>query len=118
MRRVARDYVPMIAAAMRTADNYLSNCRANREALPRYLGKHPFTIGRGETFEAEGERSVHTVEIWKLQRLLQRYKDLPSAQKRLVAEVADTVGAAPLLELSWNNTIHHREFQFHADSSR
>ena len=118
LRQLARDYVPMISTAIRTADNYLSENPHNDEALPRYLGKHPFTIGRGETFEAHGERSVHTVEIWKLQRLLQRYKDLPSAQKELVSETADAVGAAPLLEISWNNTIHHREFKFHAQSSR
>ena len=62
--------------------------------------------------------AVHCVEIWKVQRLLQRYKNLPSAQKERVAEAADTVGAASLLDLDWNNTIQHRAFKFHAASSR
>ena len=117
MRQIARDYVPMVSTAIRAADDYLSTF-PHDEALPRYIGKHRFTIGCSETFEAQGERSVHTVEIWKLQRLLQRYKDLPSTQKELVAKAADAVGAASLLDLCWNNTIQHRAFKFHVANSR
>ena len=116
LRNIARDYVPMASTAIQTADNYLTTNPPTTEALPRYLGKHAFVIGRGENFEAAGTRSVHTVEIWKVQRLLLQYRALSAAEKALVNDVADAAGVASLLNLTWKYSVHHHAFRFHGNA--
>ncbi|MEM7468180.1 MAG: glutathione S-transferase family protein [Pseudomonadota bacterium] len=112
LNTIASDYIPMIADALAVADGYLSGNLPQDKPVPRYLGEHTFTLDRGEPNEASATRSVHTVEIWKLQRLLTKFRSLQSEEQKAINEFAKTIGCQELLILNWRTDISYRDFRF------
>ena len=117
LKHISRDYVPMISTALRTADSYLTANPSEDRTLPRYLGHHPFDIGREGGKLVTGNRSVHTVEIWKLQQLISHFKDISDSEQTKLQQIAETLGASELLNLRWENCIRHEDFRFVLDNS-
>ncbi|MGR8949076.1 MAG: glutathione S-transferase family protein [Gammaproteobacteria bacterium] len=115
---ITRDYSPMIIAAIGTAHHYLRTNRAITagEPLPRYLGEHVFTVGRGADFVASGTRSVHTVEIWKFQRLLSSYRNLSVAQRNSISRLVLSLGLQEMINTELPLTIKHQEYRFYLDA--
>ena len=117
LRDISRDYVPMIIDALSAADNYLNDVPSLRGPLPRYLGEHKFTLGNGSDFVASGKRSIHSVEIWKAQRLVRRFRRLCADDSHAVLDVAAEIGIGSLLAQQWEHSIVYRDFRFWRDSA-
>lgn len=112
MKLVIADYAPMIAEAVSITRNWISEHKF--EELPRYLGEHSFTLGTNQTYEAQGVRSVHAVEQWKFQRLLQKY-DLETAESRAkIDEFCKAIDFADCLSESIRLPIERRDYKLYA----
>ena len=109
LRHLGRDYVPVLATAMPLLQAELSN--GLFEDIPRYVGKHRFTMGRGKPYEAEGVRSIHTFEQWKVQRVLDVYEAYSQDVQDDLWRLCQEIEAASLLSLSLPNRLERRGYK-------
>ena len=109
LRHLGRDYVPVLATAMPLLQAELSN--GLFEDIPRYAGKHRFTMGRGKPYEAEGVRSIHTFEQWKVQRVLDVYESYSPDVQDDLWRLCEEIEAASLLSLSLPNRLERRGYK-------
>lgn len=112
LSEISADYVPMAIEAIEIAKTFLSNEASDTQSLPRYLGRHAFTLAKGKSGEAIGERSVHTTEIWKLHRLKQYYQRLSNSDKETVSELARRLRVEPLLDRLEGPYVIQKSFRF------
>lgn len=109
LRHLGGDYVPVLTTAMPLLQSWLGNNPVGD--IPRYAGKHRFTMGRGKSYAAEGMRSIHPYEQWKLQRvtdILCLYRaDVQSDLRRFCKEL----DASDLLDLHLPNRLERKNFK-------
>ena len=112
---ITQDYAPMIVTAVETAQQYLTTngLLNSTSTLPRYLGEQQFRLGIGETFEVAEKRSVHSVEIWKFQRLLRVFADYSSSERTTIFSLFDSAALRNMLKVNIPFQIQHQNFQFH-----
>jgi len=115
LRAITTDYLPMALKAARTTQTWLLHHR--NEELPRYLGEQPFTLGIGKPYEAHGTRSVHTVEQWKIQRVINKYQAAPTTEKQVISAFFQELGLVDFLTINCEVPIEYKKFKFHAGKS-
>lgn len=108
LRHLGRDYVPVLVSAIPIMQTWLGDHRD--EAVPRYAGTHRFTIGRGKPYEAEGTRSVHSFEQWKVQRALDVFASFPLAAREGVARLCEEIEAGGLLALDIPERLQRKHY--------
>lgn len=108
LRHLGRDYVPVLGSAIPVMQTWLDN--HPDEAIPRYAGTHRFTMGRGKPYEAEGRRSIHSFEQWKLQRVVDVFASYPTAVRDDLARFCETIEAAELLELDIRRRLERQQY--------
>lgn len=114
LRHLGRDFVPVLTTAMPLLQAWLGNRHV--EEIPRYVGKHRFTMGRGKPYAAEGMRSIHPFEQWKLQRVLEVFASYSGSVRDDLKRFCKEVDAADLLTLNFPNRLMRKHFKLvHAD---
>ena len=116
---ITRDYSPMITTAVETAQLFMSaNDLADTDKpLPRYLGEQAFSLGLGEPFEIEEQRSVHTVEMWKFQRLIHVFSRFSPAEQETVLSLFPGSNLREMLNVKMPFRIEHNKFQLRLSPS-
>jgi len=109
LRHLTSDFVPVMATAMPLLQAWLGN--RDDEVIPRYVGKHRFTVGRGHAYAADGMRSIHPFEQWKVQRLMAVMQSIPASARHDVDEYCDRVGAGELTTLEFPNRLARAGFR-------
>lgn len=109
---IVTDYAPMIAKAMPITRKWIADHKF--EELPRYLGEHTFALGTNQTYEAQGVRSVHAVEQWKFQRLLQKYDGETTESKAQIDELCKAIDFTDCLAQADRLTIERRDYKLYA----
>ncbi len=109
MRHLARDYVPVLTTAMPLLQAWLGARGA--DDIPRYAGRHRFTIGAHTHYAAEGLRSIHPFEQWKLQRVLDVFASFAGRDETAARDVLERTGAAALLTLALPQRLVRRGFR-------
>lgn len=109
LSHLARDYAPTLADANPLLQAWLGN-RPDGE-IPRYVGKHRFTIGRGHCYAAEGLRSIHPFELWKAQRVYDRFAAAAPAERERLRAFCEDIDAVALLGLTFVHRLERREFR-------
>lgn len=106
---LARDCAPTLADANPLLQAWLGN-RPDGE-IPRYVGRHRFTLGRGKSYEAQGLRSIHPFELWKAQRVRDRFDAAAPAERERLREFCDAIECSALLELVFVHRLARRNFK-------
>lgn len=106
---LARDCAATLADANPLLQAWLGN--RPEGALPRYVGKHRFTIGRGQAYAVEGMRSIHPFELWKAQRVRDRFEAAVPAARARLSQFCDDIECAALLELTFVHRLERRNFR-------
>ena len=109
LRHLGRDYVPVLTTAMPILQAWLGNRHV--EVIPRYAGKHRFTLGHGQPYEAEGMRSIHPFEQWKLQRVLEVFASYSDGTRDKLKCFCEDIDAAELLNLNFPNRLKREGFR-------
>tara|TARA_R110002096_G_scaffold5863_13_gene27038 strand:+ start:2379 stop:3494 length:1116 start_codon:yes stop_codon:yes gene_type:complete len=109
LRHLARDCAPTLADANPLLQAWLGN-RPDRE-IPRYVGKHRFTLGRGHPYAAEGLRSIHPFELWKAQRVRDRFAAATAVERERLRQFCDDIDGAALLDLTFVHRLERRGFR-------
>ncbi len=109
LRHLSRDYVPVLATAMPLLQAWIGNRHV--EEIPRYAGKHRITIGRGKAYAAQGLRSIHPFEQWKLQRVLDVFYSYSDNIQNDLTRFCDETEALDLLDLNLLNRLERKEFR-------
>lgn len=107
LQHCSRDYLPILETAMPILQAWLGDNRAAE--IPRYVGKHPYTLGRDTPYEAQGMRSIHSFEQWKLQRVLDVYASYDKHDKERVESVLEQIDARALLSFELPNRLARRQ---------
>jgi glutathione S-transferase len=66
LRRMVDEYFPVLDSAMTAFDRWVD--AHPDEEIPRAVGMHPFTLGRGTAAEVTAERACFTFDLWMFQR--------------------------------------------------
>ena len=109
LRHLSRDYVPVLMTAIPLLQAWLRE--HHEEDIPRYAGKHRFTMGRGKPYEAEGTRSIYPFEQWKVQRVMGIFGSYPDEVRDDLRRLCDETEAAGLLTLDFPIRLtrrHHK----------
>lgn len=109
LSHLARDCAPTLADANPLLQAWLGNRPDG--ALPRYVGKHRFTVGRGQAYAAEGIRSIHPFELWKAQRVRDRFDAASPPERERLQEFCDAIDAGALLDLTFVHRLERRAFR-------
>lgn len=109
LRHLGRDYVPVLTTAMPLLQAWLGSHR--EEEIPRYAGKHRFTMARGKAHEAEGMRSIHPFEQWKVQRVLDVFERYAKDARDDLRSLCGDIDAAGLLTLNFPNRLEMRDYK-------
>lgn len=108
-KHLSADCVPAMTAAMPLIQQWLK-CQQD-EAIPRYVGTHEITIGRGKAYASRGPRSLHPIEQWKLQRLQAAFMAHDAQQQRAITACFEDLGASALLNLKFPHRITRNKFR-------
>lgn len=109
LRHLARDCAPTLADANPLLQAWLGNRPADE--IPRYAGRHRFTLGRGKPYVAEGLRSIHPFELWKAQRVRDHFDAATVAERECLSAFCDAIDGAALLQLTFVNRLERRQFR-------
>ncbi|MGR9092068.1 MAG: glutathione S-transferase family protein [Gammaproteobacteria bacterium] len=109
LRHLGRDCAPTLADANPLLQAWLGN--RHTDEIPRYVGKHRFMIGRGKPYAAAGLRSIHPFELWKAQRLRDRFDAAAPAEREHLRAFCDLIECGELLRLEFPNRLERRNFR-------
>ena len=109
MQHLGCDYVPVLTTAMPLLQAWLGNRHV--EEIPRYAGKHRFTMGRGKPYAAEGMRSIHPFEQWKLQHVFAVFASYSDDLQNELKRFCEKIDAADLLDLNLPNWLERKDFK-------
>ena len=109
LAHLARDCAPTLADANPLLQAWLGNRHVDE--IPRYAGKHRFTLGRGQSYVATGLRSIHPFELWKAQRVLDRFNAAAPAERARLRALCDDIECGELLHLEFPNRLARRNFR-------
>jgi len=98
------EQMPALRALIDTIDEWCTR-NPGATALPRMLDERPFTIG-GHT----GSRRTRTFTQWMLQRPVETYAALESAERAAVDRWLQRVGAPGALDIPIRNRLVRRNF--------
>ncbi len=97
LRQLCRDYVPVLLAQTAALRAWLAS---HTEAeVPRELGRHTVTFGRGTAHEVGTERAIFSYDHWMLQRALAVYAAADPHEREAITMLAADIGATNLLAL-------------------
>ncbi len=109
LRLLSADFVPVLQTAIPQLQAWLEE---HPDApVPRYAGEHTYTLGRGRPYAADGVRSVHPFEQWKLQRVLDAAAVFTGAERAEAERTLDMLGASELLQIALPRRLARRDFQ-------
>jgi glutathione S-transferase len=109
LAHLGRDYSAVLTTAMPLLQAWLGNNPVGE--IPRYVGKHRFTVGIGKPYQAEGMRSIIPFEGWKVQRLMDVVRGLESPARQTVEKFCGEIEIADLLSLNFPNRLERRDFK-------
>ena len=112
IRTINQDYARMIQQAVQQTRKWISQS-PNKE-LPRYLGEQPFVLATGKPYEAKGTRSIHAVEQWKFQRLLQKFDQESADNQHVVKVLCQQLGFSECVTDDMRLPINRRNFKLYA----
>ena len=79
LQQLLRDFVPLLIDEMAALQRWLA-AHPDVEELPREIGTHKVTLGRGTPIEVTTERGLFCYDQWMLQRLLDAIVSTPPAR--------------------------------------
>ncbi len=106
---LARDYVPILVAQHRAVQIWLAGAPAGE--VPRHIGTHRVTFGRGTAHETHGERALFTYDSWMLQRVLDVYAAGAPAERAAIDGLCARIGADALLALDTSRRLRRERFR-------
>lgn len=109
LRLLLRDYVPILVAQHQAMQAWLA-ATTTRE-VPRSLGSHEVTFGRGTSHAARGPRDLFSYDSWMLQRALDVHGRADAAGRRAIADLCATLDASPLLDLDFTRRLQREHFR-------
>lgn len=116
LRHLAHDFVPVLCTALPMLQIWLGNNL--HKSIPRYAGKHRFTMGRDKPYAAEGFRSIHCFEQWKVQRLLDRLSALGADVEPELEDFCRSIELSELFTISLPHRIDMRDYKLvHAEET-
>ena len=98
LRHLSKDCIPTLSHSILLIQEWLS-INKDRE-VPRYVGKHAFTIGRGKSYESTGPRSLHPFDQWKVQRLQKVFHKMSKEDKTKSVQFLEAIGASAILDIN------------------
>ena len=116
LRHLGGDYVPVLTTAMPLLQSWLSD--RDVEDIPRYAGKHRFTMGNGKPYASEGMRSIHPFEQWKLQRVLDVFRSHSDDVQDDLKQFCEELDASDLLDLNLPNRLRRENFKLVRDAGQ
>jgi len=109
MRHLAKDYVPILCTAIPLMQAWLAQNPG--QAIPTYAGRHRFTLGHDKAYTANGERSVHSFEQWKLQRVRDVFCANPPAVQADLRAWCARIDADALLDVTIEQRLERQQFK-------
>jgi glutathione S-transferase len=97
LRQLCRDYVPVLLAQTAALQAWLTS--HTETEIPRELGRHTVTLGRGTAHEVGTGRAIFSYDHWMLQRALAVYAAADAQTRETITKLAEDIGAAELLAL-------------------
>ena len=107
-----RDFVPITVAAMAELQHWLATHPGDEE-LPRQVGEHRVTFGRGTLVALDVTRAIFPYEQWMLQRVQDCYAALHGEAREQAKALLGQIGAKPLVGIPLEHRVERRGFRLY-----
>lgn len=114
LRRLAGECLPVVHSTIIALDAWLDAHPGG--ALPRTIGTHAVTLGRGTAAEVTSERAIFPFDPWMFQRPLDTFRALPVGEPAAVVALLRRAGAASVFDVAPRHRLRRRNFQLVVES--
>lgn len=109
LRRMVDEQFPVLDAELTAFDAWADD--HPEEEVPRALGMHAFTLGRGTPHEASSERACFTFDLWMLQRPRDFLAGLEGADRAACETLMAELGGLDTLTRPVKHRLARRHFK-------
>ena len=109
LRRMVDEYFPVLDAELTAFDAWADEHAG--EEVPRALGMHSFTLGRGTAHEVTSERAAFTFDLWMFQRPRDFLAGLDGADRAACEALMTGLGGLEVLTRETRHRLARENFR-------